>query len=41
VILAVPAPGAMGAFLRAGKLCCPDRAVGTISFETWLAETYR
>lgn len=41
IVLRVPVPGAMGAFLRAGKLCCPDRAVGTIAFETWLGETYR
>jgi uncharacterized protein YbjT (DUF2867 family) len=40
VILPVPVPGATGAFLRAGKLCCPDRAVGTATFERWLEETY-
>jgi uncharacterized protein YbjT (DUF2867 family) len=40
LILAVPVPGATGQFLRAAKLCCPGRAVGTISFESWLSETY-
>ena len=39
-ILPVPLPGARCRFLRAGGLCCPDRAVGTIPFEAWLAETY-
>jgi uncharacterized protein YbjT (DUF2867 family) len=39
-ILPTPVPAARGAFLRSGALCCPDRAVGTISFEQWLAEVY-
>jgi uncharacterized protein YbjT (DUF2867 family) len=39
---AVPvlALGATAAFLRSGKLCRPDRAVGTITFAAWLAERY-
>jgi uncharacterized protein YbjT (DUF2867 family) len=36
--LVVPVPGALGAFLRSGKLCCPDRKVGKRTFAEWLAE---
>jgi uncharacterized protein YbjT (DUF2867 family) len=39
-VLAVPSRGPIGAFLRSGKLCAPDRAVGTLTFEQWLAERY-
>ncbi|HUS31406.1 MAG TPA: NAD(P)H-binding protein [Kofleriaceae bacterium] len=40
LVVRMPVPGATGAFLRAGKLCCPDRAIGKTTFESWLAETY-
>ena len=40
LVLAVPLPGKLGRFLRAGKLCNPARAVGTGTFETWLHEHY-
>jgi uncharacterized protein YbjT (DUF2867 family) len=39
LIVGVPVPGKLGAFLRSGKMCCPDRAVGTITYERWLAGT--
>ncbi len=41
LILRVPVPGATGAFLRSGKMCCPERAVGVRTFDAWLAETVR
>ncbi len=37
LILRVPVPGATGRFLRSGAMCCPDRAVGKITFDAWLA----
>lgn len=40
LVVPVPLLGARGAFLRSGKLCAPDRAVGTITFAQWLAERY-
>jgi uncharacterized protein YbjT (DUF2867 family) len=41
LIVGVPLPGATGAFLRSGKMCRADRAVGTITFAAWLADRYR
>ncbi len=40
LVLPVPVPGATGAFLRSGKMCVPDRALGTLTFAQWLAERY-
>jgi uncharacterized protein YbjT (DUF2867 family) len=40
VIVPVPVPGKLGAFLRSGQMCCPDRAVGTVTFASWLAERF-
>lgn len=39
-VVAMPVPGARGRFLRGGGLCCPDRAVGTVTFAAWLREHY-
>lgn len=39
-IVAVPVPGELGRFLRAGGLLCPDRAVGKVTFAAWLRERY-
>ena len=36
-VLELPTPTATGRFLRSGKLCCPDRAVGVRTFDDWLA----
>jgi uncharacterized protein YbjT (DUF2867 family) len=40
-IVPVPVPGATGTYLRSGKMCAPDRAVGKITFAQWLAEQPR
>jgi len=40
LVVSVPLPGKTGAFLRSGKMCCPDRAVGTITYARWLAAHY-
>ncbi len=39
-VLSPPVPGKLAAFLRAGSLCCPERAVGRLTFAQWLAERY-
>lgn len=39
-IVRVPLPGSLFASLRAGNACCPDRAVGTVTWEEWLAREY-
>lgn len=39
-VVAVPLPGKLGRFLRRGGLCCPDRAVGKLTFGEWLRERY-
>jgi uncharacterized protein YbjT (DUF2867 family) len=38
LIVRAPLPGAAGAFLRGGGLCNPARAVGKVTFASWLAE---
>lgn len=40
LVLPLPVPGATGAFLRSGKMCVPERAIGTVTFAQWLAERY-
>jgi uncharacterized protein YbjT (DUF2867 family) len=40
-IVPVPVPGATGKYLRSGKMCAPDRAVGKVTFGQWLAEQPR
>ena len=40
LVLSLPLPGKTGRFLRANKLCVPDRAVGTRTFDQWLAQRY-
>jgi uncharacterized protein YbjT (DUF2867 family) len=40
LVLPLPVPGKTGAFLRANKLCVPQRAVGTRTFDEWLRERY-
>jgi uncharacterized protein YbjT (DUF2867 family) len=40
LIVPVPMLGATGRFLRSGALCNPERAVGTTTFDAWLAERY-
>lgn len=37
-VVSVPVPGRVAAGYRAGAHCCPDRAVGTIPFDQYLAE---
>lgn len=39
-IVRIPLPGKTAAAFRAGKATCPDRAVGTVPWEDWLAERY-
>jgi uncharacterized protein YbjT (DUF2867 family) len=39
-IVRVPVPGSVAAGYRAGHNTCPDRAVGTVTWEAWLAERY-
>jgi uncharacterized protein YbjT (DUF2867 family) len=39
-IVRVPVPGAVASGFRAGHNTCPDRAVGTVTWEDWLAERY-
>ncbi len=38
LVIAVPVPGARGRYLRSGAMCCPDRAVGRLTYDAWLAE---
>ncbi len=37
-VVRLPVPGKMAAAYRTGKATCPDRRVGTVTFEEWLAE---
>ncbi|WP_415381326.1 SDR family oxidoreductase [Halosimplex sp. TS25] len=39
-ILRLPFPGAVASALRNGAATCPDRAVGAMTWEEWLAERY-
>jgi len=39
-IVRLPLPGGMATAFRAGHATCPDRAVGTVTWEKWLAERY-
>jgi uncharacterized protein YbjT (DUF2867 family) len=39
--LHLPLPGVTGAYLRSGQMCTPARAVGTITFASWLGEHYK
>lgn len=40
LVLPVPLLGEMGRYLRSGRMCNIDRAVGTVTFGAWLAERY-
>jgi uncharacterized protein YbjT (DUF2867 family) len=39
-IVRVPIPGTVARKFRAGDGTCPDRAIGTVTWEEWLAEQY-
>lgn len=39
-ILRLPVPGGVARGFRAGHNTCPDRTVGTVTWEAWLAERY-
>lgn len=39
-IVRFPVPGGMAAAFRGGEATCPDRAVGSRTWEEWLAEQY-
>jgi uncharacterized protein YbjT (DUF2867 family) len=39
-VVRLPVPGAVARGFRAGGATCPDRAVGTRTWEEWLAERY-
>lgn len=39
-IVRLPLPGSIGSSFRAGEATCPDRRVGTRTWEEWLAEEY-
>ncbi|MFC7139170.1 SDR family oxidoreductase [Halosimplex aquaticum] len=39
-IVRLPLPGAVASAFRAGEATCPDRAVGTVTWEEWLAAEY-
>jgi len=40
LVLRLPIPGATATEFRAGTNTCPDRAVGTTTWESWLTEQY-
>jgi uncharacterized protein YbjT (DUF2867 family) len=40
VMVRLPAPGGVANGFRSGKATCPDRALGTVTWESWLAERY-
>jgi len=40
VIVRLPLPGGTARAFRAGHATCPDRAVGTTTWESWLEERY-
>lgn len=37
-IVRLPVPGSMSRAYREGKATCPERTVGTVTFEAWLAD---
>jgi uncharacterized protein YbjT (DUF2867 family) len=39
-IVPLPLPGAFGAAVRQGRLTCPDRRYGSITWAEWLSRTY-
>lgn len=39
-IVRLPLPGAVASGFRAGEATCPDHAVGTVTWEDWLAERF-
>ncbi|PSP27605.1 epimerase [Halobacteriales archaeon QH_2_65_14] len=39
-IVRLPIPGSVAGAFRAGKATCPDRAVGTVTWDAWLDEQY-
>jgi uncharacterized protein YbjT (DUF2867 family) len=39
-VVGLPLPGGMARAFRAGHATCPDRAVGTVTWEAWLTERY-
>ncbi|WP_121822167.1 SDR family oxidoreductase [Halostella salina] len=39
-VVRLPLPGAVASGFRAGDATCPDRAVGTTTWEAWLADRY-
>ncbi|QPV63305.1 NAD(P)H-binding protein [Halosimplex litoreum] len=39
-IVRLPVPGGVANGFRTGEATCPDRAVGTVTWESWLAERY-
>ncbi|NHN47254.1 NAD(P)H-binding protein [Halostella sp. JP-L12] len=39
-IVRLPVPGRVAGGFRAGHATCPDRTVGTVTWERWLAERY-
>jgi len=39
-IVGLPLPGGVAKAFRAGHATCPDRAVGTVTWEEWLTERY-
>jgi len=39
-IVRLPLPGGVAKAFRAGHATCPDRAVGTVTWEEWLTERY-
>jgi len=39
-ILRLPLPGGMAKAFRAGHATCPDRALGSVTWEAWLEERY-
>ncbi|NUB89580.1 NAD(P)H-binding protein [Haloterrigena sp. SYSU A121-1] len=40
-IVRLPLPGSVAAGFRSGAACCPDRTVGTTTWETWLESAHR
>jgi len=39
-VVRLPVPGGVASAFRAGTATCPDRAVGGVTWEEWLAERY-
>jgi uncharacterized protein YbjT (DUF2867 family) len=39
-IVRLPLPGSTAGSFRSGDATCPDRAVGTVTWESWLADAY-